>query len=374
MAVDLPLTPGWQLGAGPSNTDAAKRGPISIAGRVVSVTPVFCAYWRFAAERQGIFFRRLHCSSDSLTIDPVLQRFRFTNAYRASDRVSQYLIRHVIYRDDLPNDAVNVFFRILLFKIFNKIETWELLEEKLGPPTWEGYCFARYDGVLSQRMAGGERIYSAAYIMPSAGRAFGHKAKHQNHLRLIEFLIARDYPARLADCKTMAAAFALLVSVPSLGPFLAYQYVTDLNYSTLTNFREDEFVVAGPGALDGIDKCFIGARDIDPAHIIRYMHDYQEQHFADLGIEFPSLWGRRLQLVDCQNLFCEISKYARAAFPQYAGIAGRTRIKQKFLTRGTLPTPWYPPKWNLNVEIAATSVGAVSDIGQGRGCAEHSAV
>jgi len=39
----------------------------------------------------------------------VLSKFKFTNAYRASDRVSQYLIKEVIYNSDLsktPEETV----------------------------------------------------------------------------------------------------------------------------------------------------------------------------------------------------------------------------------------------------------------------------
>jgi alpha-glutamyl/putrescinyl thymine pyrophosphorylase clade 1 len=86
------------------------------------------------------------------------------------------------------------------------------------------------------------------------------------------------------------------------------------------------------------------------------MWENQEKHFSDQGISFPSLWGRRLQLIDCQNVFCEISKYARVAFPQYPGVAGRTRIKQKFQPAAALPKPWYPPKWNINIHLAKTSL------------------
>jgi hypothetical protein len=344
---------------------------ISIRGQSLTVTPVFYAYWRFAAERQNIFFRRLQGRHSGLTSDPVLEHFRFTNAYRASDRVSQFLIRHVIYRDDLPSDVTNLFFRILLFKLFNKIETWRVLEEELGPITWENFDFDRYDAVLSRTKGKGDRIYSAAYIMPSGRSAFGYKAKHRNHLCLIKSAIKSDYPARLADCATMSGAFALLRSIPTVGPFLAYQYVTDLNYSPLTNFSEDEFVVAGPGALDGIDKCFEGASRVGSADVIRYMHDNQERHFANLQIEFSTLWDRRLQLVDCQNVFCEISKYAREAFPAYAGISGRTRIKQKYSSRGALPTPWYPPKWGLNEKIRRNSFPDIADVSNGRGGTDH---
>lgn len=324
-------------------------GDTVTVGRLkLHVTPVFDAYWRFAAERQLIFYRRLRRLNGPLTGDPVMKQFKFTNAYRASDRVSQYLIRNVIYRDDLPSDAEDVFFRTLLFKLFNKIETWTFLERSTGPLTWRSYRFDDFDRLLSQRMRDGYRIYSAAYIMPSGGSVFGHALKHQNHLRMLERLMTERYPARLRDCKTMAEAFALLRSVPFLGPFLAYQYATDLNYSELTDFREDEFVVAGPGAIDGINKCFADADGPSPSDIIRYMFEHQEEHFSALGIAFQSLWGRPLQLIDCQNLFCEISKYARVAFPAYAGVAGRTRIKQKFRSSGALPDPWYPPKWKID--------------------------
>ena len=49
---------------------------------------------------------------------PILARFKFTNAYRASDRVSQYLIRNVIYEGSQSSEEV--FFRTLLFKIFKQ--------------------------------------------------------------------------------------------------------------------------------------------------------------------------------------------------------------------------------------------------------------
>jgi hypothetical protein len=253
----------------------------------------------------------------------------------------------------LPNDDINLFFRIILFKLFNKIETWEHLEKAIGPITWENFDYRAYDRVLSKRMNSGERNYSAAYIMPSGNSFFGFKLKHQNHLAMLEFLIENQYPARFIEAKNMKSAFALLLTVPFVGPFLAYQYATDLNYSELTKFSEDEFVVAGPGAMDGIHKCFLGAGTVSPDSIIRYVWEHQDEYFSRLEIDFPTLWGRPLQLIDCQNLFCEISKYARVAFPEFKGVAGRTRIKQTFEASAPLPSPWYPPKWGLNCRIAA---------------------
>src|ERR1700680_4704022 len=67
--------------------------------RQLKVSKVFWTYWRFASERQAVFFRRLR-SSQPWTHDPIIRMFRFTNAYRASDRVSQYMIREVAYQGD----------------------------------------------------------------------------------------------------------------------------------------------------------------------------------------------------------------------------------------------------------------------------------
>ena len=123
----------------------------------------------------------------------------------------------------------------------------------------------------------------------------------------------------------MAKAFQLLRGYPGMGDFLAYQFLIDINYSTVINFDEMDFVVAGPGARDGLHKCFgPGARGIE-ADLIRYMSDAQEEHFNRLGLSFAGLNGRRLQLIDCQNLFCEVDKYARLAHPEMpatrAGVA-----------------------------------------------------
>jgi hypothetical protein len=76
--------------------------------------------------------------------------------------------------------------------------------------------------------------------------------------------------------------------------------------------------------------------------------DRQQIEFERLGIEFKSLWGRPLQLIDCQNLFCEVDKYARHAHPDVVGITGRTRIKQVFRSTPLPIEYWYPPKWGLN--------------------------
>ena len=225
---------------------------VRLSGRTHRVSPVFATYWQFAAERQAAFFRRL-AGITPITSDPILQQFKFTNAFRVLDRTSQYLLTAVIQRGD--QSIEELFFRIILFKLFNKIETWELLLKDQVEIRLATYDYNSYDRALTNALLKGQRIYSAAYIMPSGG-ANGERRKHRSHLQLLELMLKDKVPAKLSKARTMRDGYALLRSFPMIGDFLAYQFITDINYSSITDFSEMEFVVAGPGALDGLKKCF----------------------------------------------------------------------------------------------------------------------
>jgi 5-hmdU DNA kinase, helical domain len=318
--------------------------------RVIRVSGCFDTYWRFAAERQRVFHRRAAGAAPPWTGDPILSRHKFTNVYRAADRVSQCLIREVIYTG--PQDPEDLVFRILLFKTFNKIGTWELLTERLGErPSWAGYDFAAYNRILGEAMDGGERIYSAAYIIPNP--PFGEPRKHGNHLRLIETTMAGGLPAAVTGAKDLRGVYEALLALPSLGKFLAYQYAIDLAYSPITGADEMQLVVPGPGALDGISKCFTDTGGLDAAEVIAWMADTSRDHFARLGVEFEDLWGRWPTLIDWQNVFCEVSKYTRVSHPYIRGVAGRSRIKQEFRQTPAPIDYRFPPKWGLPAERTA---------------------
>ena len=318
-------------------------------------TCVYDTYWRFAAERHAVYLRRLSDPIGPWTADPVLRNYRFTNAYRVADRVSQYLVREILYREDRSQAPVEVFFRTLLFKIFNKIETWRYLERILGPLSWQSADLNRISLTLDELRSRGERVYSAAYIMPAP--AFGHERKHDNHLALLARMIEDGLPTRLAKARSLRTAYEMIRPYPGLGPFLAFQYIIDLNYSTLLDFNEADFVVAGPGALDGIAKCFTDIGRLAPADIIHDMVDQQQREFARLGLRFDGLFGRPLQPIDCQNLFCEISKYARVAHPEVRGISGRKRIKQAYRPSPQVQEPpVFPPRWGLSAPVAVPAI------------------
>ena len=308
-------------------------------------TKVYETYWQFAAERQEIFFRRLEGQDCPWTNDTILSVYKFTNAYRATDRVTQYLIREVIYRgDESPQE---VFFRTIIFRIFNSINTWEHLVNTFGSVRYADFRMNRYEAALTSLAESSKTIYSPAYIMPSGKSSFGFPKKHQNHLCLVQSMMKDQLYARLSAAASMQSAFELLKAYPMVGNFLAYQHLVDINYSEITNFSENEFVMPGPGARDGIRKCFSDLGNLTESEVIRLVTERQEEEFSQRGIRFKSLFGRPLHLIDCQNLFCEVDKYSRIKHPDIPGRSGRTRIKQKFRPMRSLDGYWFPPKWRI---------------------------
>ncbi len=308
----------------------------------------FSLYWKFAAERQHIFFSALG-NDHVVTKDAILRTYKFTNAYRASDRVSQYLIRQVIYGDHFS--LKDTFFRILLFKIFNRTETWKYLERIMQRISWDYFHMEKYDQMLTDLKNEHKPLYSSAYMMASGKSSFGSVLKHQNHLHLLQKMMKDQLYDKIAEAPALETVFHLLKGYPMMGNFLAFQFAIDLNYSTIINFSEMDFVVAGPGARSGIRKCFTDTGGYSEADIIKWMTDNQDEQFDKMGLTFKNLWGRKLQLIDCQNLFCEVDKYCRVAMPELSVFPGRYKIKQKYRPAGEKIDYWYPPKWKINDKI-----------------------
>ncbi len=327
---------------------------------------LFDAYWHLAAERQAIFFRRLRGDAPPWSDDLILREYKFCNAYRASDRHSQFLIHDVIYQTGL--DATDTYLRIVLFRLFNRISTWQMLERANGPVTRCTFDPQRYGQTLDAAFSRGEPIYTNAYLL-CASDAFGYRRKHRNHLALIELMLRDDLPVRVCQANSLRDIYELLIPYPLIGPFTAYQLAIDLNYSEIIDFNENDFTMPGPGALRGIDKCFVDLGALSKQEVIRWMVDRQSFEFDRLDLRFESLFGRSLHAIDCQNLFCELDKYARVAFPELS--SNRRRIKSKFKPTAAAFKLFYPPKWGLNERIALRLIASRPNLEQ-RGWSESS--
>jgi alpha-glutamyl/putrescinyl thymine pyrophosphorylase clade 1 len=314
---------------------------------------LYRAFWTFAAERQLIFHRRVGGEAGPWTRDPILMKFKFCNVFRASDRVSQFLIHEVIYRSDLPPlEPEDVFMRVLLFRLFSRPPTWRYLEDKARVVRRTTLQPSVLGDALDELRQQGP-IYTSAFIL-CAHDAYGYKTKHRNHLELVREMFKPGRLGRsLALARSLEDVYLAILKWPMMGPFMSYQLAIDLNYTEHFDFSEDDFTVAGPGAVRGLKKVFASWGDFKPAEIIRAMVDAQDDEFARFNLSWHDLFGRRLHAIDVQGLFCEVDKYARVAFPELT--SNRTRIKQVFKPSTEPLEMYFPPKWGINSHLAASA-------------------
>ncbi len=301
-------------------------------------------YFYFIQERMNIFWRRCEGRA-SLTNDPILKEYKFTNVYRACDRVSQYLIRNVIYKDLNNYSSEDVLLRILVFKVFNRIETWEYLRQ-LTDVTVQSFDVEKLSKALSQRQHD-YPIFSNAYMMTGSYSGYaGINTKHQVWLQMIEDEFIKGQGLRkVLEAGSMAEVYNQLRNYPLIGDFLAYQYTIDFNYSPYLNFDENSFVKAGVGAVRGIKKCFSSYGD-DFEDAIYYIHDHFDELQERYGYtQFRPLPGRKPKLIDLQNCFCETDKYLRAKMPELR--VGNVRIKQHYRPSSEGIDFFFPEKWGV---------------------------
>lgn len=309
----------------------------------------FKFYFYFIQERMKLFWNRISQEQLPWTNDPILQKYRFTNVYRALDRVSQYLIKNVIY-SNLNVGEESILLRIIIFKIFNKIETWELIESKLGQISINNFDVNNISKVLEERRIS-KPIFNNAYMMTGTHSLYNHlRYKHEKWLSMVknEF-IENKIIYQVLNSTSLEEIYTSLKQCSFIGEFIAYQYAIDFNYSPIFNFDENSYVKAGIGAIRGIKKCFSGINKKDYENAIHYTLDNFEDLQNKYGYtDFTGLFERKPTLIDLQNCFCETDKYLRAKLPEL--VIDNKRIKQRYSPVENTYKLSFPLSWKLKLD------------------------
>lgn len=191
---------------------------VIIAGKKLRVSTVLNTFFYFVAERHKIHQRRIQGKPAPWTKDRILTCWPFTNVFRVYDRISQFILRHVIQEGD--ESLWECFFRVVLFRTFNRIGTWMMLKSALGRLTWQDFDIEAYERVL---LAAEGPLYGAAYIMP--GAKLGARTNASNDLRLIQLMMEEDAPTVLSKLNHLKDAHGYLCLYPSMGDFTSMQYI-----------------------------------------------------------------------------------------------------------------------------------------------------
>ncbi|KAI0641930.1 hypothetical protein C8Q79DRAFT_263024 [Trametes meyenii] len=199
-----------------------KIGPtpkvVIFAGQKFHPNTLFDTFFTFVSERHRIHQRRLAGEPQPWTSDWILQSYPFTNVFRTYDRVSQYVLHNVIEVGD--QSLHEQCFRVMLFRSFNRMETWELLTAHFGAITWRDFDVNAYEELLLAEQQE-NALYGPAYIIPSP--KLGGRANASNHLRLVQLMMEQDLPSQLQKLHHLKDAHGRISLYPGMGDFMALQ-------------------------------------------------------------------------------------------------------------------------------------------------------
>lgn len=318
-------------------------------------------FWAFAYRRMARFYLRYIPVPAAPPLsgdvgDTILSRFHFTNVFRATDRVSQYLIKNVIYEDGFsainsvikPNrDPENTFFRTVLFKLFNSPETWDHFTGYFGHIRRSHWNLERWIKALPPKPFRGAYMNALPGDVTGYPRPTGQGAAAIRALQMVDWLVQHEtWKEALADHPMKV--YDALTECPNIGDFLGYQLVTDLGYGL--GYEEGQIMIPGPGARSGAR--FYDPHE-DPSNTIWWCWGNQVHELARIGLPPITLYGRGMRPIDVQNVFCEFSKYVGIRWgvdpkgnPYPAGKQRRRRIYRQ----AEEPPPlFFPDHWRATM-------------------------
>lgn len=277
-------------------------------------------YLEFVAERHRIWELRQAGAPQPWTDDPILASRKFTNTFRILDPGSQFVLTDLYDPADSPEDNL---MRFTLYRHTGRVEPWRWLALELGRyplltdlddvfDIWNTYRGGKMKfgtqgdarGQLVRKprehLVTERPIFTGAYLVFPQSQERGTD-KLASIIDLAKRLFVTGSAGRdFLAATTQAARFTALRRNNGVADFMSHQILTDWGYTTVD--RENEFIVAGPGAVKGCQLLFPGQ---DPVKTIRWA----QSEVAQLDVQLPN--GRRPSLADLQSCYCEFFKYHR---------------------------------------------------------------
>lgn len=282
--------------------------------RIASLSPLERhVYW--IQERESVRIKRKNRQRKPWTDDPVLRSYRFCNARRMDDKVSNWLLSNW-YRPYYGHE--NMVLAVVIARHFNQPTTLEYIG---FPERWDPVKLYRKIVRMKQRHPK-RSVFNGAYIIRSSSntspRFYPDKSEMVIKETTQQFV---DNPPDL-DTRSMMRVVEELLKYRNFGTFIAGQVAADLRWGIEGEWKDrNKWAAIGPGSRRGMNRVHERPKDY-PLE--------QDQFNAELGVlikevkkALPRSLTKRYEAIDYQNHLCETDKYNRVLF-------GEGRPKQKY--------------------------------------------
>ena len=266
----------------------------------------FC-YWQ--TERESIRVKKEEYKLPApWTDDPILQEFKFCQVFREDDRTTRWFRTHI--REPLANSS-DVIMATIIFRWFNFIPTGRTLVENDLHRNWEG------DKAI-QLIRKQPKWVTGSYIIKTPNgmdKVTGVAECIDTMWKDKESILSQLHKDLAKGESSLEATWLILRDYPYMGPFMAYEVVTDLRHTYLLENANDimTWANAGPGAMRGLNR--LTGRPLDYS---RKSHPWCKE-MQDLFKEVkkvlaPSIIfrnGANYEMREIEGGLCEFDKYSR---------------------------------------------------------------
>jgi len=274
------------------------------------------SFFNYARQRHQVYLNRLEGKS-SLTKDPILQKYRFTNVFRELDKTTDWFRRNV--REEM-RDSPDVLLATVVFRMFNRISTGEAIFNHLDFDKNNAFAVFLQTGDLRRMkkdvkaICGDGPYVTGAYIITSPPGF----TKLDGILEILKNFREesgwRDAAKQMIKEKmSLQTAWLWFKMQPWLGTFHSYEIVTDLRHTNLLCHANDvmSWCNVGPGARRGLNRIH-GRNKKDKSVKVPKM--LEEMQLILAASRSPGNWPRQWpewEMRDVEHTLCEFDKYER---------------------------------------------------------------
>ena len=237
------------------------------------------------------------------TNDSILQEYKFCQVFREDDRTTRWFREHI--REPMKNSP-DVFMATVIFRWFNWIPTGRTLIEHGLLKRWD-----RKKAI--EEITKQPKWITGAYIIktPNGMDKVTGVAECISHMWQDREYLAKE----IVKTKSLEDTWTLLRDYPYMGPFMAYEVVTDLRHTYLLENAEDvlTWANAGPGAMRGLNR--LTGRELGYS---KRSHDWvgeMQELYKIVQTRLPAHILQRndmkYEMREIEGGLCEFDKYSR---------------------------------------------------------------
>lgn len=245
------------------------------------------------------------------TTNRILQNYKFTNVRREHDKTTKYLLNMLEEHED--DFYINKIMNIILYRLFNKIETSQLIG-------WVDFHEYDEDAIRSKlsSAAPGFVYFTNAFHTTGMRHAFKKQYPEETFEPMVIVRGCHDMVEDIYHGVTRAEEPKNIIEclkwINGIGNFLAYQMFVDFTYIEEFPWSENEFVVSGPGCIKGLSELFVDRDGLSWDELLFWLRDncpITKQECGELMVDLPQ-YDRYMNIMSLENCMCELSKYIRA--------------------------------------------------------------